>query len=122
MPTTQALTPRELRKIRLKIANPIPGGNSVISMYHAQRYVRRGDANFDEQGRLVFVVRSEQALISAEQTLLMRTCYGYDRGTAIGLASRLQMVGVPIVQTDIALGMGRNTGGARPLRAGIGAS
>ena len=44
----------------IKIVNPLPGGHSHMKHAHAKRLVRRGDARFDEAGRLVLVRRSEE--------------------------------------------------------------
>lgn len=45
----------------VKIANPLPGGHTHMSMSHARRLVKRRDARFDEAGRVVLKRRSEQA-------------------------------------------------------------
>jgi hypothetical protein len=44
-----------MKKIKVRIANPVPGHSAITSLKNAQRYVARGMAKFDERNQLVFI-------------------------------------------------------------------
>lgn len=74
-----------------------------MSLYHAERYTRRGDAQFDDDGRLVFRIRAASTLISAEQQLQINSRMGYDCDVRDNIATRLQMAGIPVINPDVLL-------------------
>ncbi len=76
----KALTEREKRRISLDVINPPAKGNPKISLYHAERYVRRGRARIVDGGLLfVFDTPLCPSLISEELRLLQQTAASYDR-------------------------------------------
>ena len=98
------MTPKEKRKVRLRIVNPpTPESSRTISLYHVQRYIRRGRALIDESGQVVFLSNTTDRIISAEVQLQINTRRGYDQGSSTGLATAQQMRGVPILRADIAM-------------------
>ncbi len=74
----KSLSEREKRRIRLDIINPLPGGNSKISLYHAERYVRRLRARIVD-GKLLFLTDTPYLVVTEEIKLVQRTAAGYDR-------------------------------------------
>lgn len=105
------LSPKQKRKIQVRVVNPLPGGSPVMSLYHAERYVRRDDARYDAAGRLVFSRQAKCALISAEQRLRVLTRAGYEEAAnapAMNLDAMLRfMRHVPIQRPEVALGIGQ---------------
>jgi hypothetical protein len=86
------------KKIRVRIVNPYPDGNSSTSLYHAKRHVKRGRARFDEQGRLLFLTNTEERVIDEEILKLREQCAGYDR---VGRPMTLkEIAGIPVVMPE----------------------
>jgi len=95
----------------IKIANAV-SGHGRTSLKRAERYVRKGQAEWVKPGVLIRFVESDFAHKTAARAARISMA-GYDRAAAGGLASRSAMASTPIVAPDIALGCGNNTG-ARP--------
>jgi hypothetical protein len=91
-------TPLSDKKIRVRIVNPYPDGNSSTSLYHAKRQVKRGRARFDEQGRLLFLANTEERVIDEAVLKLRQQCAGYDR---IDRPMTLkELSGIPVVMPE----------------------
>ena len=123
-PPEMSLGRKLQRRITVQITNPIEAGKNTMSLFSALRDVKRGKARLEAgevqgsryTGRLTFV--DHLAEICAEQSLLMRTRYGYDLtvGEQIEQKIEMAMAGVPIVQPAVALNRGKRTPGCGPHR------
>lgn len=116
---------KEKRRICVMITNPLPGGADAMSLWNAEREVKRGRAHLGDgevlgriyTGRLTLVDHSHDRLIAAEQALILGA-YGYDKSVSMVLARKIEMAGVPIVASDSLLGRGKRSAGPLLYRAG----
>ena len=80
-----------------------------MKLSRARKIASKGVARLDEAARILTyhgAVNQVDRMIAAENAMLARA-RGYDLATRIGIATRREAAGVPIVQYDKAIGAGK---------------
>ena len=117
------------KKTKVQISNPRPGCSDVTSLRKAEQYVKRGMAHLDRERKILTFTdhaNSTDRMIAAENLMIFQRRVaeiGYDAAAKERLGSLdeliQRMIKIPIAQPERALDIGKNSGGARPLRATI---
>ena len=95
----------------IRIENPV-SGCGFTSKNRAKRFVAQGRAVWVQAGVSIRFVQSDHRHNSAQKAA-DQTRYWYERAANTGLAQLAELVNLPMIAPEVALGIGRRKGASR---------
>jgi len=98
------MTAKQKRRTILEIINPLPGAATEISLYHAERLIKRGVARLERNGTALRITPNRPEVIDHRREQLAyaarQTAVGYLEASVTGMASMEDLRHTPVLMPE----------------------